>query len=274
MRPRKRGGLTVGHAAALGVLHGPAELLPVSSSGHVALIPWLLDWDYARLDPELRKSFEVALHAGTAAALIVALREEVADAVLELDRRRGALILLSSLPPAACAFLLERPIERRLGTPVTVAVGLLLGSAAMVLADDAPQDRDRREAGPRDALWLGVAQATALIPGVSRNGATLVAARLRRFRREDANVLSRHVALPIILAASALKGTRLAKRGLPASARVAFAAGVTASFASTLASTWLIRQVERDRSLLPYAAYRTALAGTVLVRAVRKNRRP
>src|SRR5947209_11450542 len=101
--------LSVGRALALGALHGPAELMPISSSGHVALVPWLLDWDYARLDAELRKSFEVALHAGTAAALVVALRDEVADAVLELDRRRAALILLSSLPPAACAFLLERP---------------------------------------------------------------------------------------------------------------------------------------------------------------------
>jgi len=273
--PRRRSepGLDIAQAVALGVLHGPAELLPISSSGHVALVPWLFDWPYAELDPELRKAFEVALHAGTAAALVVALRDEVADAVLELDGRRGALILLSSLPAAACALLLERPIERRLGTPATVAAGLLLGSAAMVAADGAPQDRGREEAGARDALWLGVAQATALVPGVSRNGATLVAARLRHFRREDANVLSRHVALPIILAASALKGKRLARRGLPRGARRAFAAGVAASFVSTLASTWLIRQVERDRSLLPYAAYRTALAGAVLVRAVRKNRR-
>src|SRR3981189_3004201 len=108
--------LNVIQAVARGALHGRAELLPISSSGHVALVPWLLDWPYARLDPELRKAFEVALHAGTAAALVVALRDEVADAVLELDGRRGALILLSSLPPAACALLLERPIERRLGT--------------------------------------------------------------------------------------------------------------------------------------------------------------
>src|SRR5947199_8273319 len=91
----------VRHALALGLLHGPAELLPISSSGHVALVPWLLDWPYARLDPELRKAFEVALHAGTAAALVVALHDEVTDAVLELDGRRAALIGLSSLPPAA-----------------------------------------------------------------------------------------------------------------------------------------------------------------------------
>ena len=69
----ERTALDAAHATALGILHGPAELLPVSSSGHVALVPWLLGWPYAGLDPEPRKAFEVALHAGTAAALIVAL---------------------------------------------------------------------------------------------------------------------------------------------------------------------------------------------------------
>lgn len=268
-----RPALGLRHAVALGSLHGPAELLPISSSGHIALVPWLLGWPYASSDPELRKAFEVALHAGTAAALIVALRDEVGTALVDLDRRRVALIVLSALPPAACALAFERPIERRLGTPTSTAAGLLLGSAAMVAADGAPQERSHADAGAGDAVWLGLAQASALVPGVSRNGATLVAARLRRFRREDANTLSRHVALPIILAATALKGYRLVRRGLPAGTARAFAAGVGAAFTSTLASTWLIRQVERDRSLLPYAAYRSALAATVLVRAVRENRR-
>jgi undecaprenyl-diphosphatase len=113
---------------------------------------------------------------------------------------------------------------------------------------------------------LGVAQACALVPGVSRNGATLAAARARGFAREDADVLSRHVALPIIVGATALKGTRLAKRGLPAGTARAFLAGTAASFAATLASVRIIRQVERDRSLLPYAAYRLALAGVVVAR--------
>jgi undecaprenyl-diphosphatase len=263
--------LTLRHAAALGLLHGPAELLPISSSGHVALIPWLADWPYARLDPELRKSFEVALHAGTAGALLIALRAEVGEAALGMDRRRAAIIALTLLPPAAVTKLLERTIERRAGAPAVVAAGLLLGSAAMVAADGAPQRRGHEEAGAVDALWLGAAQACALVPGVSRNGATLVAARLRGFRREDANVLSRHVALPIIAAATALKGWRLARRGVPPRTGRAFAVGTGAAFASTLASTWLIRAVERDRSLIPYAAYRTALAGLV-IRRLRQNR--
>ncbi|MDX6642918.1 MAG: undecaprenyl-diphosphatase [Solirubrobacteraceae bacterium] len=270
--------LTSGQAALLGLLHGPAELLPISSSGHLTLVPWLLRWPYAELDAELRKAFEVALHAGTAAALLVALRAEVGEAASGLDRRRAQLIALSFIPPAILAFVLERPIERRLGTPPTIAAGLLAGSAAMAIADGAPRRRRREEAGALDALALGFAQATALVPGVSRNGATLVAARLRGFEREDANALSRHVALPIITGAAALKGHRLWKRGLPRGMGRAFAAGIGAAFASTLASTWLIRQVERDRSLAPYAAYRAALAAIVIVRArrdtaMRKNRR-
>jgi undecaprenyl-diphosphatase len=254
------------HALALGALHGPAELLPISSSGHVAVVPWILGWDYGELDEELRKSFEVALHAGTAAALMITLHDEVNQAVRGLDRRRLTLIALSFVPPAIAGYALERPIEERLGTPATVAAGLLAGSALMALADRAPQVRRHQEAGALDALWLGVAQACALVPGVSRNGATLAAARFRRFAREDANRLSRHAALPVIAGATVLKGVRLGRRRVSREVGGVLAAGAAASFASTLLSTWLIRQVERDRSLLPYALYRAGLAALIIAR--------
>ncbi len=258
--------LPVGEALALGALHGPAELLPISSSGHVALVPWLLSWRYVGLDDELRKSFEVALHAGTAAGLLITLRDEVGGALRDLNGRRLALIALSFIPPAIVGYGLERPIERRLGTPGTTAAGLIGGSIVMAGADRTPQERRHDQAGALDALWLGVAQACALIPGVSRNGATLAAARLRRFTREDANRLSRHVALPVIAGATLLKGIRLRRRGLPAGTALPFAAGAASAFVSTLGSTWLIRQVERDRSLTPYAIYRSALALLVLAK--------
>jgi undecaprenyl-diphosphatase len=258
--------LRIDQALLLGALHGPAELLPISSSGHVAVIPWLLGWDYDRLDPELRKSFEVALHAGTAAALLITLRSEVSDAVLGMTPRVLGQVLLSFVPPALVGYKLERFIEQHFGTPPTIAAGLIGGALVMAVSDRSPQTRRSTDAGTRDALYLGIAQACALIPGVSRNGATLAAARLRHFTREDANRLSRHVALPVIAGATGLKSFRLAKRGLPPGTGVPFAAGAAASFVSTLGSTWLIRQVERDRSLLPYAAYRVALAAAVLRR--------
>jgi len=270
-----RAELRTAHAAALGALHGPAELLPISSSGHVTLVPWLLGWSYEELDPELRKAFEVVLHAGTAAALLIALRDEVSEAARDLDPRRLAHVALTFAPPALLGFGLERPIEKHLGTPGTIAGGLLAGSSLMAWADRHPQHRTRDEVVALDSLLLGLAQAAALVPGISRNGATLAAARARGFTREDANVLSRHAALPIILGACALKGTRLARRGLPTGTAPPFAAGAGAAFASTLGSTWLIRQVERDRSLLPYAIYRTGLAAVVglRIRSLRKNRR-
>jgi len=261
--------LAPSRAFALGALHGPAELLPVSSSGHITAIPWLLGWDYGELDEELRKSFEVALHAGTAAALLITLRDEVNEAVRGLNGRRAALIALSFAPPAIVGYGLERAIERHLGTPPTVAAGLLAGAVVMAFADRAPQTRSHDDAGARDAFWLGVAQACALIPGVSRNGATLAAARLLHFTRKDANRLSRHAALPVIAGATLLKGIRLRRRGLEPGTGAAFAAGASASFASTLLSTWLIPQVERDRSLLPYAAYRIALASVMIWRLTR-----
>jgi undecaprenyl-diphosphatase len=253
-------------AFALGVVQGPAELLPVSSSAHIVLIPWLAGWDWDDLDPELRKSFEVALHAGAAAALLIGQRQTIAEELRAFDRRRGLVLVLSFLPAAVAGYGLERQIEQRLGGPRATAIGLLAGAAAMIVADTRPQLRGRGEAGPADGLALGVAQAAALAPGVSRNGVTLAAARWRGFSRDQANLLSRTVALPIIVGATLLKGVRLGRRGVEPELRRAMAIGTAASFASTLASQRLIRLVERDRALWPYAAYRALLAAAVLAK--------
>jgi undecaprenyl-diphosphatase len=251
---------------ALGVVQGPAELLPVSSSAHIVLLPWLAGWDWDRLDPEVRKSFEVALHTGAAAALLVGQHRLIAEELREFELRAAVVLALSFAPAAIVGYGLERQIEGRLGGPRATAVGLLAGAAAMVIADRRPQTRGRGEAGAIDGLALGLAQASALAPGVSRNGATLAAARWRGFSRDQANLLSRTVALPIIVGATALKGVRLARRGASPELRRSLAVGVAASFASTLASQRLIRLVERDRALWPYAAYRTALAAAVLAK--------
>lgn len=264
--------LGVARALALGLVHGPAELLPISSSGHITLIPWLLGWDYETLEPELRKSFEVALHAGTAAALLITLREEVADAMRSATPRLACLIGLSFIPPAVAGYLLEEPIERRLGRPAPVAGGLILGSLVMLAADRSPGRRSRDEATVADALWLGLGQASALVPGVSRNGATMAAARRRGFTRPEAAVLSRHVALPIIAAAAAHRLAWGRPSPRPRGEQAALAAGTLASFISTLASTWIIGRVEGDRSLTPYAAYRLGLAGLVAWRLTRGGR--
>jgi len=264
------GRIAAGRALALGLVQGPAELLPVSSSAHIVLVPWLLGWDWEAIDPEVRKSFEVALHAGAAAALLVGQRELIAEELRQFDLRGAVVLTLSFLPPALVGYRFERTIERRLGGPRATAYGLLAGAAAMLVADRRPQRRGRGEARAGDGLALGVAQATALAPGVSRNGATLAAARWRMFSRDQANLLSRTVALPIIVGATALKGVRLGRRGATPSLRRSLAIGVAASFASTLSSQRLIRLVERDRALWPYAAYRATLAAAVLARLRRR----
>ncbi len=260
------GSIPAGQALALGVVQGPTELLPVSSSAHIVLVPRLAGWEWETIDPEVRKSFEVALHAGAAAALIVGQRRLIAEELRAFDLRGAVVLTLSFLPAALTGYSLERQIERRLGGPRATAIGLLAGAAAMALADTRPQLRGRGEAGAVDGLALGLAQAAALAPGVSRNGATLAAARWRCFSRDQANLLSRTVALPIIVGATTLKGARLARRGTAPSVRRSMILGVAASFASTLASQRLIDLIERDRALWPYSAYRAALAAVVLVK--------
>jgi undecaprenyl-diphosphatase len=264
LSPAADGGIPAKRAIALGIVQGPAELLPVSSSAHIVLLPWLAGWDWDAVDPEVRKSFEVALHAGAAAALLVGQRKLIAEELRAFDLRGAVVLALSFLPAAVVGYKFERPIERRLGGPRATAYGLLAGAAAMLAADTRPQRRGRGEAGAGDGIALGVAQAAALAPGVSRNGITLAAARWRRFSRDQANLLSRTIALPIIVGATGLKGVRLSRRGVPPGLRRSLAIGVGASFASTLASQRLIGLVERDRALWPYAAYRGALAAAVL----------
>ena len=258
--------LAPARAAMLGAIQGPAELLPVSSSAHLALVPWLCGWEWHRADPEARKSFEVAVHAGGAAALVIGQRQLIAAELRSFDLRRAVVVALSFIPPALAGLAFERTIERRLGGPEAIAAGLVAGSIAMVAADRSPQSRGPGEAGAIDGLALGAGQAAALVPGVSRNGATLAAARWCRFTREQSNLLSRTVALPVIVGAAALKGSRLRTRGIGPGLRRAMAAGVAASFVSTLASQRLIDLVERDRALWPYAAYRVGLAAAVVAR--------
>lgn len=272
--PRQVASVSLSRAVVLGLIQGPTELLPVSSSAHLTLLPWLADWDWADLDPEIRKSFEVALHAGGAAALLIGQRRAIAEEMRGFDLQRAGVVALSFLPPALIGYGFERQIESRLGGPRATAVALLAGGAAMAIADRRPQREDRGRARLADGLALGLAQAAALAPGVSRNGATLAAARWRGFTREQANMLSRTVALPVIVGAAALKGERLRRRGTPPGVRKALAAGVAASFASTLASQELLKLVERNRALWPYAAYRAGLAAAVLAKLARERRRP
>jgi undecaprenyl-diphosphatase len=261
----------VGEALAYGVLQGPTELLPISSSGHLVLAPHLLGSDYVQLDPALRKTFEVALHAGTAAALVIVLYDEVFEAVREIDSRRIGMIISSMAPAAVAALGLEKVIESKLSRPEIVVVGLVAGSAAMAWANRLKGARPRNEADWRDGLALGCAQAVALIPGVSRSGSTIVAARARGFDALSASELSMHVALPVIAGATALKGYRASKQGIPAELRAPLAAGVIGAFVSSFLSARLIASRRRGRGLMKYVVYRLALAAGVSALIARRR---
>ena len=217
-------------------------MLPISSSGHLVLLG------------SHDKAFEVFAHAGTAAALVIALPP---------PRFRP----LTVVPAALAGLAFERPIERRLDGRTT-AIAQIAGGLALLLADFAPERRSEADARPSDELILGLAQALALVPGVSRNGATITAARLLGFRRDAAARISRDAALPIIAGATALKLARL--RGTRP--EPAHAAGFAAAFASGLAAARLVPRIDRLPSYAPFGLYRVAL-GLIALRFVRLNGR-
>jgi undecaprenyl-diphosphatase len=236
---RRRGRLSVRRAVALGLVQGPAELLPVSSSGHLVLVPALLDWPYARLPADVRKAFEVALHTGAGAALLWLLREDARAAVKDPI---GTALLTA--PAAAVALALEDTIERKASDPSVAAAAMIAGGIGLWATDSATNPH--KGVRPLSQGCVGIAQALALVPGVSRNGATLTAARALGFDREAAARISWRAGLPIIGAATVLELVRLRQRGLARELRVPFAAGAAAAFTSTLAAAPLLR-VRRQR---------------------------
>ncbi|MBA3421703.1 MAG: undecaprenyl-diphosphate phosphatase, partial [Thermoleophilaceae bacterium] len=197
--PSRAPELPLRHAAALGGLQGIAELLPISSSGHLTLVPALLGWPYAGMDPELRKSFEVAVHAGSALGLLGTLRRDMRTVVAGEHRANEAVGAALVLAPSLLAgLLLERLVTERASGPRGVAGAQVAAGLAMAAADRRPAARRYGTARTGDHLALGLAQAAALVPGVSRNGSTLTGARLRRFERQAAARLSRQAALPVV----------------------------------------------------------------------------
>jgi undecaprenyl-diphosphatase len=216
----------------------------VSSSGHLVLLG------------SRDRAFDVFLHAGTACALLVALPLP----------RPGVRTAVTVAPAALAGLALEGRIEERLGRGA-VAVGQVVGGLGLLVADRTSGRRRASDASPRDSIAIGLAQACALVPGVSRNGATLTAARLLGFRRADAARISREAALPVIAGATALKLARRSERA----PRMPDAAGFAAAFASTLAAARLVPAIDR-LPLWPIALYRVALAVAVAARSASMGR--
>jgi len=261
--------MTVFQAVVLGAVQGLAEFLPISSSAHLVLTPWVFGWS----DPGL--AFDVALHVGTLVAVLWYFRAEwvrLTRSGLSIVRHRRAdteetrrflYLVIATIPAAIAGVLLEEYAESTFRSPKLMA-GTLMVMGVLLWAADRFVARTRPLAGMRwrDALLIGLAQVCALVPGVSRSGSTMTAGRALRFDRQSAAVFSFLMSMPVTAAAAVLKVPDLLRSdGITAP----LIAGILAAAASSwLAIAVLLRYVSRH-SFGVFAVYRLALGALILV---------
>lgn len=274
--------MTIWQAIILGVIQGLTEFLPISSSGHLILVPWLLHWDIFN-HASLNQTFDVALHFGTFLGVALFFRREIvglargwiesiARRTLADDhyRKLSWLVLVSTIPGAATGLLFEHTIERHLGAPIVI--GALLIGVGILLAAAERFGRRRRELesiGWGDAVFIGLAQAIALAPGTSRSGITITAGLFANLRRETAARYSFLISLPIIGGAAAAKGAELAQTGVPAGLEWPFVLGVLSAAISGYAVIKYFLAYLQGHSLYPFVVYRIALGAAVIYLAWR-----
>jgi undecaprenyl-diphosphatase len=258
--------MTLFQAAILGLLQGLSEFLPISSSAHLSLAPWFFHWQ----DPGL--AFDVALHVGTLIAVLWYFRRDwwrmlgAAVAIVRRRRveteyeRRTVHLVIATIPGGIGGLLLEKQAESAFRAPALTATALIMMGVLLWWADRlSPRDRAITDMRWTDALLIGVAQVFALIPGVSRSGATITAGRSLRLDRQSAAVFSFLMSMPIIAAAATLKVPALLREGITAPLVIGV---VCAAVSSWLAIEILLRYVTRH-SYGVFAAYRVLLGGAV-----------
>ena len=262
----------------LGITQGVTEFAPVSSSGHLIIVPWLFGWTILQ-NPELNKTFDVALHVGTLIGALVYFRHDVAQylaawirsirrrSIASADERLAWALVVGTIPGALAGALFESVIEDKLGQPWLIAVMLIVFGVILVVVDSAaPIRRRMADLSVRDGLVMGVAQAVALQPGVSRSGVTITAGRALGLDRESAARFSFLLALPIIAGAGILKGIDVAGSGLPAGMAWPFVWGMVASAVSGFLVIAFLLAYLRRHSFVVFLVYRVAVA--ILVFAV------
>ena len=263
-------------ALVMGVVQGLTEFLPISSSGHLIIVPWLFGWTDPFLDS---LAFSVVLHGGTLVALLVYFRADwlrlvpagiaaIAERSLrnDPDRRLAMLIAVSTVPGAIAGVLLNDFVEQNVRQVGLVAILLVIAGAILWLADRwGPRTHTLDRLSFRGALGIGLAQALALVPGVSRSGISMSAALLSGLDRADAARYSFLMATPITALAVAYEGFKLVRGDLGAIEVLPLVVGVVASFvAGILAIAGLLRYV-RTRSFTIFVVYRILIAVVVLV---------
>lgn len=264
--------MSIFHAIVLGVVQGLSEYLPISSSGHLVLVPWFFGWDDFDGNDSLKKAFDVALHAGTLGGAITYFRHDirrlVRAAILDPKRKDGRLawcIAASAVPAAVVGALFASQVEDNSSQIWLVAVMLIVGAVGLAWADGALGKRTIDEVSFRDAVLIGLGQAFALQPGLSRAGVTITIGRLVGLGRDAAARFAFLMSLPIMAGALAYKYIDIGgSSGVSSDVRPAFAAGVIASAITGYIAVWATLKLVRSRSFLAFVIYRLVLGFFIL----------
>ena len=248
-------------AIILGVLQGATEFLPVSSSGHLVLVPWILGWE----DPGI--AYDALVHLATLLAVIAYFWQQIKElgrgwwqntfgGQKTTEGRLAWLILLSLLPGALMGLLLESFFERLFASPAAVG-GLLLVTGILLYASERYQRGGKRlqDMGPCEALIIGLFQGCAIAPGISRSGATIAAGRFCGLDRDQAASFSFIAAIPLIAGASGLQITKAVVERSALADPLFVAAGFVAAFVSGYLAIRLLLEYVRRHSLRPFAYY-------------------
>ena len=268
--------MSIFHAIVLGLVQGLTEFLPISSSGHLILAPWLFGWNDFN-DLEIQRAFDAALHLGTLVAVLFYLRADLVPYVREGIKvvvapkkanktigRRAWMFVLSAVPAGIAGALAENWITEKLGTPALIAISLMLFGVVLVWADRQTGTRDLDSFSTRDALLIGAAQVLALNPGTSRSGITITAARKFGFSRDAAARVSFLMSVPVIGGAVLLKLTKLASDGIPDGLLVPMIVGIISAGISGWIAMWGMIRLLRSRSFTPFVMYRFVVGISVL----------
>ena len=265
-------------ALILGLVQGATELLPISSSGHLILVPWVADWDYLKNHDSFNQTFDVSLHLGTLVAVVIYFRENIvrlAGAWLGSIRRRRIetvderiawYVAAATVPAAIVGAVGENLIAERLGEPWQIAILLAVFGLVLYVADRRPVTRTMEQIGFRSAVAVGLAQTLALMPGVSRSGITITAGRLLGLDRDSAARFSFLLLVPITFGAVAYKGVGdVLLADLPHGTAGPFVVGSLASLASALVAISALLGYVRRHDYSAFVVYRLLVAAIVLL---------
>jgi undecaprenyl-diphosphatase len=265
-------------ALALGIVQGLTELLPISSSAHLILVPWLADWEYLQRNEDFNQTFDVALHLGTLVAVVGYFRKDVVRLVAawlrsvskrrvdSADERVAWLVFIATVPAAIAGALGEELILDNLGEPWQIAILLAAFGLVLLVADRTPGRRGMGDLSYGAALAVGVAQSFALVPGVSRSGITISAGRFLGLDRDSAARFSFLLLIPTTVGAALWKGVNDVLLGdLPAGWEGPFVVGTIAALVSGLAAIEFLLSYVRRHDYSIFVVYRLLAALVILL---------